>query len=360
MSISHNVASLLCTATLGVVGLGESVLEALTIPEIKRRLAENPEDYIVKGFLPANDVSVAVGDSGRGKTPLAYQLGICIAAGIPFLDMPTKQKRVLYLDLENGRSKRPPLAEDICKVVELDSVPEEFLVVENSCELSDVAKAVKEYKPGIVLGDTLRALEPAAEDTNSNMGKFLKQSRAIAQENQCSLLYLHHINKPRENDPIRANLAETPVMEWLNKASGARALVNQTNARIGIDKADEAIVKNAALLMKWFVKLEGESENIYIERVLGEDGFPIGYRRITGLALLGSTDQQNAFAKLPSRFTFKEAMRIYNRTDKPTREWLLKCIGAGILHQPERGIYERMEGPAFVGEETKESEISLL
>jgi hypothetical protein len=181
------------------------------------------------------------------------------------------------------------------------------------------------------VGDTLRALEPAAEDSNSNMGRFLKNSRAIAQENQCALLYLHHINKPRENDVIRGNLAETPVMEWLHKASGARAFVNQSNARIGIDKADESAVKNAALVMKWFVKLEGESENIYIERVLGEDGFPIGYRRITGVALLGSVDQQTAFAKLPPRFTFKEAMRIYDRTDKPTREWLLKCIGAGIL-----------------------------
>lgn len=318
-------------------------LEAFTIAEIKQQLVEQPGNYVVEGFLPANDISVVVGDSGRGKTPLAYQLGICIAAGVPFLGMPTNQTRVLYLDLENGRAQRPPLAEDICKVVELASVPDDFLIVEESCTLSDVAGAVKHYTPGIVLADTLRALEPAAEDSNSNMGRFLKTTRAMAQESNCAVLYLHHINKPRENDPITGSLADNDVMYWLNKASGARALINQSNARIGIDAAEGSVVKNAALVMKWFVKVQGESANIYIERVIGEDGGPIGYRRITGAALLGNTDQQNAFANLPARFTFKEAMRIYDKTAKPTRDWLLKCVGAGILRQPERGVYERLD-----------------
>jgi len=324
--------------------LNEAVLQALTIPQIKQQLVDQPQNYVVEGFLPANDISVVVGDSGRGKTPLAYQLGICIAAGAPFLGMRTNQTRVLYLDLENGRAKRPPLAEDICKLVELASVPEDFLVVEESCNLSDVAGAVKYYTPGIVLADTLRALEPTAEDSNSNMGRFLKTTRAIAQENNCAVLYLHHINKPRENDPIKGSLADNQVMYWLNKASGARALINLSNSRIAIDTAENGSVKNAALVMKWFVKLEGESENVYIERVIGEDGGPIGYRRITGIALLGNMEQQTAFAKLPARFTFKEAMRIYNKTDKPTREWLLKCIGAGVLRQVEkRGVYERLD-----------------
>jgi AAA domain len=346
MSISvsnQNVMYWLCEVFNGVVGVGESVLEALSISEIKRRLVGEPENYIVEGLLPANEVSVAVGDSGLGKTPLAYQLGISVAAGVPFLDMPTKQTRVLYLDLENGRKKRPPLAEDIARVLQVREVPDEFLVAEDSCSLADVAKAVKEYKPGLIIGDTLRALEPGAEDSNSTMGRFLKESRAIAQENDCAFLYLHHINKPREDEAVKGSLEENPVLHWLNKASGARSLVNQTNTRIGIDKAHAAHAKDAALVMKWFVKLEGEGENIYIQRVLGDDGFPTGYRRITGVALLGNPEQRAAFEKLPQGlFTFKQAMWAYGKSDKPTREWLLKCIGAGILRQPFRGAYERV------------------
>jgi len=322
-------------------------IPAFTIDELKEKLARKPEEYIVHGFLPANDVNVAVGDSGRGKTPLAYQLGICVAAGIPFLEMPTKQSRVLYLDLENGRNKRPPLAEDICSVVGLDAVPDDFLIVEDRCELGDVADTVEKYKPGLLIADTLRALAPEVEESNPKMGRFLKDSRSIAQKNGCSFVYLHHVNKPREVEVVRGTLADNQVMDWLYKASGARALVNQTNGRIGIDKADDNVVKNAALLMKWFVKLDGESENVYIERVLDDNGNPIGYRRITGVGLLGNEEQQIAFTKLPARFTFKQAMRIYDKTDKPTREWLLKCIGAGILRQPEpRGAYERMDAHA--------------
>jgi hypothetical protein len=320
------------------------LVEALTIEEIRTRVHENPEGYIVEGFLPANDLSVIVGDSGRGKTPLAYQLGISIAAGVPFLGMRTEQSPVLYFDLENGRSKRPPLAENICRALKLDQVPDGFRIVEEGCELSGVRKAVEHYKPGVVLVDTLRALAPDAEDNNSAMGRFLKESRGIAQDNQCAFVYLHHINKPREKDAVPHPLADTQVMYWLNKASGARALINQTNARIGVDEADRNSPASAALIMKWFVKLEGQSENVYIERALGEDGEPIGYRRLVGVYLLGNPEQQAAFLKLPRVFTFKEAKQVYGKTDKPTREWLLKCIGAGILRQrTDRGVYERLD-----------------
>jgi hypothetical protein len=294
-------------------------------------------------FLPANDISVAVGDSGLGKTPLAYQLGICIAAGKPFLGMPTTQSGVLYVDLENGANMLPALTENICKVVKLDSVPDEFRVISESCDFEAVANAIAHYEPGIVIADTLRALEPEAEEKNSGMGAFLKKSRAIAQEYGCAILLLHHIKKPREEALYQAALSDSKVMEWLNKASGARSLINQSNARIGIDSGDSTLT-SSDLVMKWFVKLEGESENVYIERVLDEGGKALGYRRLQGINLLSNPDQRAAFERLPEQFTFKQAVQTYGRSDKPTNQWLRKCLAAGIVvQQVEWGPYEKVD-----------------
>src|SRR5437016_4039871 len=60
------------------------------------------EPDLVAGWLPVRSVNILIGDSGVGKTPLAYQLGLCVAAGLPFLGAATRRGRVLILDFENG------------------------------------------------------------------------------------------------------------------------------------------------------------------------------------------------------------------------------------------------------------------
>src|SRR5258708_14136069 len=43
---------------------------------------------LVEGLLPPRSVNILVGDSGVGKSPLAYHLGLCFASGTPFLVLP--------------------------------------------------------------------------------------------------------------------------------------------------------------------------------------------------------------------------------------------------------------------------------
>jgi len=56
---------------------------------------------LVEGFFPQPSINVLGGESGLGKSPLAIQLAVCVAAGLPFLGMPVKQGIVLYCDYEN-------------------------------------------------------------------------------------------------------------------------------------------------------------------------------------------------------------------------------------------------------------------
>jgi len=52
--------------------------------------------------VPSRSVNILVGDSGLGKSPLVYQLGISVATGVPFLGRETRKGRVVIADNENG------------------------------------------------------------------------------------------------------------------------------------------------------------------------------------------------------------------------------------------------------------------
>lgn len=317
---------------------------AFTLAEFKRRLHETPTKYVVEGLLPARGVHVLVGDSGIGKTPFAYQLGLCVAAGKPFLGHDVRPSRVLYCDIENGGEQIVQVSDALCKYLGVHEQLSDFLIAlpEN---FSALEETIRESKPDLVIVDTLRALDPTAEETNTSMGQELQKLHRIAREHDCAILLIHHIRKPpRDKGNLSSEartLEDTRTLEWLNRAAGARALVNQTQTRIALDSYSGGR-EDVSLVMKSFVKIKGESGAIYLGRVLDEDGEPLGYRQITGVGLLGNKEQEEAFHRLPAEFTFKQAKFVYKKTDHPTSEWLKKCEAAGLLRKVSRGKYQKV------------------
>src|SRR5882724_12138908 len=75
----------------------------LTPDELSQRAAKLKSlEYLIDGLIPKQGISITVGDSGLGKSPLLYQTAICVAAGMPFMGRPVRQGPVLYMDCENG------------------------------------------------------------------------------------------------------------------------------------------------------------------------------------------------------------------------------------------------------------------
>jgi len=315
-----------------------------TLDELERLLAQTQINYVVEDLLPADDIHVAVGDSGLGKTPWAYQLGLCVAEGKPFLGHNVRKSSVLYYDLENGYEEILDVSRALCGHLGIKGSPKDFIVIPNDGNPPPIEDAVKERKPGLVIIDTLRALYPEAEMDNSRMGHLLKELRGIARKHHTAILLLHHLKKPPMSG--RAGLSDTPALDWLLQASGPRALINQTNTRIGLDDADKLGQGDIALVMKSFVKVKGESGDVLLKRVFDTRGEPLGYERAAGIALLGDEKQAEAFNNLPDKFAFKKAKEIYGKTDNPTRRWLKKCEARGLIKQTGRGKYEKLEQPA--------------
>src|SRR5258708_36203667 len=141
----------------------EAARIGFTLDQLEKSLQENPVSYLVEGLLPADDVHVAVGDSGLGKTPWAYQLGLCVAEGKPFLGHQVRKSRVVYYDLENGYQEIVDVSGAICGHLGISQPPNDFIVIPNDGNPPPIEVAVATHKPGLVIVDTLRARYPEAE-----------------------------------------------------------------------------------------------------------------------------------------------------------------------------------------------------
>jgi hypothetical protein len=83
----------------------------LHTPETLRVRAQEQgaSEYVIKGLLPARSIGILLGDSGLGKSPLMYQAGICVSAGVPFLGRETKKGSVVIAGFGRVRGEIGPL-----------------------------------------------------------------------------------------------------------------------------------------------------------------------------------------------------------------------------------------------------------
>ena len=70
-------------------------LEAMALQE-----PEKPR-FIMPDWLPAGYATLLAGHGGAGKSGIALQLAVCIAAGVPFVGMEVERRKVLYLSCED-------------------------------------------------------------------------------------------------------------------------------------------------------------------------------------------------------------------------------------------------------------------
>jgi AAA domain len=318
-------------------------LDLLSPSDVDRLCAEEHRSRaFVEGFISHNSVSVLVGDSGLGKSPLGYQLGLCVAAGIPFLDMRTEPGLVVYADYENGLIGSRDLRDSLVRFLGFSAAPENFKVwtPDASPRSLVVEEVCRDAKPALLVVDSLRSHDSSFESTE-HAGTRMSGLRSLAAKYGVAIFAIHHVRKPGEEAGPSLDHEDTVLMQWLNQASGHRSIINQSDTRIAADLPSSK--QRGEMVLCWHRRIYGAGGPLYLERVSDEAGDPIGYQRLRGARLLGNADQEAAFGRLSTAFSFKDAKQAYERSDDPTRKWLLKSVSVGIVEQVGRGEYRKVE-----------------
>ncbi len=321
-----------------------------------RSIELGSSNYLVEGLLPAKSIALLLGDSHIGKSPLVYQLGICVAAGIPFLGRPTRQGRVVIADFENGIGDALELIENIGRYLGLSGPPGEdrFLIWSaNDClprygqSGHTLLDMLRDVQPDLAIIDSLGSYNPTAEETNSAANELLKEFRRLGREHNSASIFVHHPRKqPRKTDERVGPIESADLHRWFQDSRGASALINGSDVRLGVGLPDLSAVDkdDLALVLRGFRRIRGEIGPLYVARDSDEEGQPVGYRLLTGPELLFNERQQRTLESLAERFSFRDAKRAYGRGDQPTRNFLIRCIHIGLIRQPSRGVYEKSSG----------------
>jgi hypothetical protein len=309
-------------------------------------------NYVIKGLLPVRAISLLLGDSGLGKSPLIYQAAISVAAGVPFLGKSTTQGSVLIADYENGLADMHELVDRISRYLGLSEPPENLYFwslndppPDSSLPVPSLAEIVRSVKPILTVVDSLAAFRPTAEEKNSAATELIQEFRRMARESGTSVVMVHHRRKqPRKADESAGPLESAVPQRWFQDARGASALVNNSDIRLGVDPPDTAhsAKDEIALVLKGFGRVRGDIGPFFLSRDGDENGDPAGYRALFGAELLLDPIRQKAFLDLPESFRFKDAKRIFGRADQATTNFLHECMNLGLLEKMGRGQYQKV------------------
>jgi hypothetical protein len=226
--------------------------------------------------------------------------------------MPVRKSKVLWVDCENGLGQVGEMVKTIStKFLGLPDVPEDLIMWNlNDSEGDTVEELLQEFRPDSAIIDTLRTMFPEMERKNWDASQQVKEFRLkYMSPYRCAITGVHHIRKPNEeviNPKDRLETTED-LAEWFNKASGARALINQSDVRYGIEKG----VTKGTKCFRGFERVRGKTPTWLLVEVADEEtGEPIGFRELTGWDAV-SEDDQKFFKTLPDKFRFKDAKLLF-------------------------------------------------
>jgi hypothetical protein len=291
------------------------------------QLGDQP--YVVDGMIPARSVNLLAGDSGLGKTPFTVQMAVCVSAGIPFLGMETTRGPVLYVDFENNPGPLREMSRQISMALGLPDTPEDFYAMDapTSAQIEHDAKILK---PSLIVIDTLRPLDPGAEEKNTAAALRLLWFKQF-QKLGSSVVFIHHMRKEDRKEP-RASLLypKLKVMEWMAEVSGASALVNQSDVRIGFDSGEGSVEAVARAHQRGV----GELGPWRLGRVRDDQGKEVAYRLVKASAAVLTEPLRSDVGKLPKEsFTFSQAVTALGKNDRAVADILKQAQSFGVIRK---------------------------
>ena len=160
-------------------------------------------NWLIKKLLPGEGLAVMYGRPGCGKSFIASDLALHVAAGISWRGLKTVKREVSYVASEGGLSGVNRIHAWLGE--NFQQWPEGFRLTGISLDLRSNAKDaealiedVKASQPncGLVIVDTLnRNFGGGSENDDDSMSGFVGHCAKVAQELNCLVLIIHHSGK---------------------------------------------------------------------------------------------------------------------------------------------------------------------
>jgi hypothetical protein len=178
--------------------------------EIKRRLvglsaidAVLTSNYMVKGWLDRNCLSMLYGPSNAGKTFVALDIAMHIAAGKSWRGLRVNGGPVLYIAAEGGAGIRNRLAAIKHNRPDMASAPFTLLPIgldlHGQGDALAVCEIIPDEAPALVVIDTLaRSMGAGDENTAKDAAMFVRNCDLVREATGAHVMLIHHTGKDEE------------------------------------------------------------------------------------------------------------------------------------------------------------------
>ena len=231
------VEKLLAEARSRVHGREEmEVMDAKTIA-----MSEDSRAWTIAGILPESSVMLLAAAPGSGKSTLLYNWALHVATGSPWSRRRCKKGKSLIIQCDepvvDAAEKMQIIGYDDNE--NLDKGDIGFIDRWRFNNIPQLLSYIKKHRPQLIMIDSLTSCLAGMEVDliRSDAGNCIYELRDIANEYQCSIVILHHLNKSggiRDSSSFEANVSEVVklyrqdnnydttqfIFEWTKSRSG--------------------------------------------------------------------------------------------------------------------------------------------
>ncbi len=154
-------------------------------------------EWIVSSLIPLGAVILFYARGGIGKSTLMMMLAGCVAAGRPFLGIPTQQRAVIYVDFENSLA----VLSERLRSVGADNVlfwsSADMPARLDDAEVQRYFDILIEYPGALYIFDTLRSSQSGDENDSKHMAEIMALFRRL-RDRGATVIVLHHTTKAAE------------------------------------------------------------------------------------------------------------------------------------------------------------------
>jgi len=169
-----------------------------------------PRQWLVHGLVPSKTVTLFSGDGGTGKSLLALQLAVAVAAQTAWIGKTANTGRVIFLSAEDDDEELHRRLDDILRAEHRDyddlsgltlrslAGEDALLAVETQIALMQSAlfealdKRAAQEAPALIVIDTLADVYPSNENDRAKVRQFVGILRGLAIRRKCAVLLLGH------------------------------------------------------------------------------------------------------------------------------------------------------------------------
>ena len=199
----------------------------LTTYSIAELLDLRPPAWLIDGVIPVQGLTAIYGRPGGGKSFIALDMALSVAAGAPWQGHPTQKGCVVYISAEGGgglgkrvgawlahHQIKPyqypdlfanfivaaiqvhPESEDLAGIIEqtVNHPTYRHKLVEDSLECNQDPNQADD-PPLFIIVDTLARCLQGDENQQEDMGNFIKGLDILRIEHDATALVVHHTNK---------------------------------------------------------------------------------------------------------------------------------------------------------------------